>query len=443
MRVAIVSKEGTSLPWWKRLQDEGHDVAVWIKDVGPRQTGDGIIPKAGSWPTLLEWAKVGQRVGQKTIVFFDFSGLGELAEHARDSGLAVVGGCKFADRLEKDRLFGFDIAKSIGCKLPKYEWFESFDACLRYARKMSDKAVYFKSNRFIGSDATHGCATAAEMVEYLEWLIRNHGGAGACMLQDKVEGVAVSTARWWNGRSWVGPYEGTIEHKPFMNGDVGPGTGCAINTVWFYESENPYIAREQGWDRLASVFTKYNAAPGIYDINSVVAPNGDTYFLEWTPRLGYDSEMTSFRLFPDLGKVLHTVAYGTGDLEPSSEIAYATRVTVPPYPWDGADKNHNKTCVGTYISQDDAVGDLWSGGFVASGVRIKDGILEVAVPDGYVGVAYGQSRSFKMAVERAEKAAKALMMPGKQYRTDGFKTLVKDAKKARSAGLELPPGMVD
>lgn len=439
VRIAVATEFGSALGWWKRLQDEGHDVSVWIATKNLRFVGDGIVPKSGSWDTLKQWATLGMKAGIPTIVFFDSSGLGDKAEEAREAGLAVVGGGKFPDKLEKDRLFGFRIAEEAGMALPEYEYFDSIESCLKRARKIEDANVYFKSNRYMESDATHGTSDRDELVEYLEYVIRKHGGHGTCILQSKVEGVDISTARWWNGKTWVGPYEGTVEHKPFMNGDVGPATGCAINTVWMYEKEEDCPLHEV-FRNLEYPFRKYNAPPGLYDINGIVSPEGKMYFLEWTPRLGYDSELTSFRLTHSLGHLLASVAFGKDEPRFSSDVAYGLRVSISPYPWEYSKKVDTKTCIGTYVSGE--VGDLWSEGFIAAQLRYEKGILEVASPEGFVGITYGQAKTLSRAVAKAEEAAKGIRCPGLAYRTDGAKTLQKHLKDIQDSGVRIPEGLV-
>lgn len=424
MRIAVVSEFGSALPWWLRLQAEGHDVRVFIKPREQKRVGDGLVTKAGSFEELKYW--------EPHIMLFDSSGLGPLADDARRYGIPVVGGGKFMDKLEKDREFGFEVAQAMGCDLPPYKLFPNFDACLSFARTMDAEPVYFKSDRYIDADATHGSATTKDLVEYLEYIIRRHGSAGRCMLQKKMDGVPLSTARWWNGRSWAGPYQATIEHKKFLDGDVGPSTGCAFNSVWFYPEAEPVVAKALEWDNLSSLLLKHEAPPGLYDINAVAAPDGKMYFLEWTPRLGYDSEMTSFRLFDNLGDVLFGVAYGRGDFQPSTDCAYSVRLSIPPYPWEHSRKVDVKSCLGTYISGD--VGDLWSGSFIGYQIEVGEYGLEVASSEGIIGLTYGEG-PLQNAHKGALKGARSLQIPGLMYRTDGAEKLSQDAQNLKKAGF--------
>lgn len=438
MRIAIASPFACDLSWWLRLQDEGHDVAVWTQPKDMKHVGEGLVQKAGGWDSLLDWAKLGVNIGVPTMMICTGSGIGDKMEEARRWGLPVLGGGRFCDRLEKDRAFGFQVIEEAGGKTPPYETFDSFDAALNRAHNIGDTPVYFKSDRFLDSDATHCADTSEELVEYLEFVIRKYGSHGRCMLQKKVEGIPLSTARWWNGKDWVGPYEFTIEHKKFLNDELGPSTGCSFNAVWF--SEDSTVPDRLGWPRLTATFLRANAPPGLYDMNSVIAKDGTPYFLEWTPRMGYDSEMTSARLFPDLSRILYQVAHGTGIPEPSSDLAYSMRLSVPPYPWEHLDIHATKTCIGVQVSGE--TGDMWSEGFIAYGLRQGEHGIEVAGCDGSVGLAYAQGGGLESLHDKAMKAAKALRVPGLQYRTDGAKVIGKDAKDIQAAGVAVHPDLM-
>jgi len=434
MRIGIVTEFACGLSWWKRLADEGNEVKVWSKNREHKFVGEGIVNNSGTFWDLLYWV----RAGHPSMMLFDSSGLGDLAEEARSRGVVVVCGGKFMDRLEKDRGFGFSVAEAIGCKLPPYEDFNSFEECLAFAREMTeDIPVYFKSDRFLDSDATHGSTSQEELVEYLEYIVRTYGSHGKCMLQEKIDGIPLSTSRWWNGREWVGPITYTLEHKKFLAGDVGPSTGCSLNAVWFSYSEEAQVIQRTGWPNLEGLLRQKQAPPGLYDINSLVTPTGECYFLEWTPRLGYDSEMTSGRLIPKLGRFLYAVATGGEVPRCSDDLAYAIRLGVPPYPWEHSKKTDNKSCVGTFISGP-GVGDLWSGEFIAYQVRQGNPLLEMACAEGIVGLVYEQGQGLSKMHEKALKfASKKLNVPGLLYRTDGDKVLLEDAKKLRAAGVTV------
>jgi len=434
VRIGIAAPYGISLSWAVRLQDEGHDVRMWISDSQYKTVGDGIVPKAGTWDEFTAHVRDG-------LALYELSKLGEKADALRRAGIPTLCGGTFMDRLEGDRAFGVEMARAAGCDIPAYEEFASVTDALARAREL-DGALYFKTDRLIDSDATHGADTGDEMVEYLEGLIERHGGHGACILQEKVEGVPLSTARWWNGMDWVGPYQADYENKKLMNDNVGPSTGCAFNVVWFYDDAVPEVARRLHWENFTPLFRKHQAPPGIYDINAMIAPDGTAWFLEWTPRLGYDSEMTSMLLVPDLGRHLRDVATGHDPLEPALELAYSVKISIPPYPWEHGNRDDKGGSDGTLLR---GAHGLWDGGFIPYFVRRSKRFpdaLEIAGPEGEVGLVAAVGDDLETAHEECIESAKALRIAGLQYRTDGAKDIAAAAEKLAEAGYDLHPGLL-
>lgn len=440
MRIAIASSFACGLSFWSRLSDEGSHVRVWLQDKEQAEVGRGLVEQATGWNDLLTWAKAGAITGEPTVMLFDSSGMGEQADEARKWGLHVIGGGKFCDKLEKDRSFGFEIARAAGAVLPDYKDFKSFDEAREFARSLPEESVYWKSDRFLESDATHKAVSGEELVEYLDSIIRRFGPRGECMIQETVEGIAVSTARWWNGKSFVGPYEGTIEHKKSWNDDVGPATGCAFNALWFYPDYETEIAQQLGFEMLAQAFLREQAPPGIYDMNSIAGADGVPYFLEWTPRFGYDSEPTSLCLWPNLSKFLWAIATGTELDEPSDDLAYTLRLTVPPYPWEHAKKDYKHGAYGVEVR---GVDSLWEGDFLGYELAFdQERGLYVASPEGIVGCAYAQGTQLSELADEALETAKSLRASGLQYRTDGADAIREDARRLLSSGFEVPSSLL-
>jgi len=438
MRILVATDFAYELSWVMRLLDEGHDVRYWIQPQAAKSVGNGLVEKFATWEDGLAWL---HEKPSDALALFGSSKLGEKADAARALGIATVGGGAFCDRLENDRSFGFKVAKDAGALLPPYEEFASFDQARARAAQL-DIPMYFKSDRYLESDATHGADNGAELAEYLDELIAEHGAHGTCILQRKIDGVPFSTARWWNGKDWTGPFEATYENKKFMNEDVGPSTGCAFNAVWFYDDE-PEIARRLGWPQLAEAFRGYNAPPGIYDINALVADEGDVYFLEWTPRMGYDAEMTAALLLPNLGAHLKAVAHGAEVPEPSTELAYAVRLSVPPYPWEHGKRSDKGGADGTRIRGADG---LWDGRFIPYAVRAgkDENTLEVAGPEGCVGLAADTGDAIDDIHDRVIEYAKdVLQVRGLQFRTDGADDCKAAAEKLIEAGFEVHAGLLE
>lgn len=399
-----------------------------------RSIGEGIVPIATDKERFTAWALD----LPDTIVLFDASGLGAFADELRDDGALVICGGRFMDRLEKDRGYGQRIAERAGIAMPKQYDFSSLTDCQEFARGYKS-ACYFKTDAYLGADATHGCDNGADLADYLQYLKTISRDKIHCVVQEKIDGVALSTLRWWNGTAFIGPFESTIEHKPLMNDDVGPGTGCAFNALWYYPHEEPQVAQLLYWNELERIFREEDAPPGCYDINAVISDDGDAYFLEWTPRLGYDASTTAFRLYDDLGEVLRACAGLDASPRISTDIAYSVRLTVPPYPWEHTKAKDAKTCEGVPIFGADG---LWDGNFIAYQLKKGDYALEVACPEGIVGLSLAIGTRISRLGEEANAFAKSLRVPGLQYRTDGAARVQDDALRLWGAGLtDIPRGL--
>jgi hypothetical protein len=372
-------------------------------------------------------------------------GLGELADDARAAGLHVIGASAFSDRLEMDRAFGRSIAEQAGIVSPESTHFASVDDCLAYARdgKIKD-AVYWKTDTYLDGDSTHKCKDAEDLVDYLS-LVKRRGHNVACLLEECLDGFALSTQRWWNGGAWVGPYQWDIEHKPFMPGNVGPSTGCAWNAVGQYADDEPTIAKMLNWDRLTDIFARNYAVPGVYDINAIIM-DGKAYFLEWCGRFGYDSEPAATLLYDDYSRWLWYIASGQGeDAAPQrDEFAVTVRLTVPPAPFEHVDREDEGSAVGVYVRGE--VGNLWEAPFIGYELmHSKEDGLCVAAPEGLVGLsaAVGDVAS-DLADEAMAFPKEGLRCPGLSYWAVGVGDAInEDAQSCADAGVDdLPKGLL-
>lgn len=435
-----------------RLQDEGAEVLLYTQLKQHRDVGLNLVPRSYSVPQTFAWLKA--KPG--SIAFYLGSGMGKAkiaakpdeaiplgADDLRRAGVTVIAGGSICDRLEKDRIFGEQVAKAMGCRIPPTKEFETISATIAFASTVGDDKWYFKSDRYLSSDATFG-GTGEQLVRYLENLRREHGDRVKNILQKAIKGVALSTACWWNGRAFLAPYEATIEHKKCWNDELGPSTGAAISVVWFYEQEAPKVVQSLRWHNLAPMLAKYDAPPGLYDINAIISEeDGEAYFLEWTCRMGWDSEPASLRLLDiPLADFLERLGQGRLAEAPfrTDELSYNIRLSVPPYPFEGfaEDKGSAK---GVPI---EGIDGLWDGNFFAYSVMANEqGELQVADRWGLIGVMGSTHESLRVCHDDLLDFAKdELEIPALAYRTDGATILAKDAAAIRKLGYEVFPGVL-
>lgn len=450
MRIGIIDIYGCFLSWAARLCDEGNDVRLHpYRD--PKEptdelshAGDGIVPKEDSFKRLVSWVKEESDAGRPALLLWSGSGDGVRADAAAALGIPVIGAGSFCDRLEKDRVFGQRVAAAGGLEPPPFREFHGLPEALEMAKDgIFAGGSYVKTDSFLGSDETHHAENREGLEQYLNDLAERAPMRTKGIIQKEIDGVAISTSRWWNGRSFVGPFEGIIEHKHFLNDDLGPMTGCSFNAVWFYDRESPWgMPEKAGFNRLTPEFLRRGAPPGLYDINAIVDGSGKAYFLEWCGRMGHDSEETSQRLISNLGNALWGVASGVGGSPVDTErVAYSVRVSAPPYPWDYVKYSDKHNGIGRRI---DGIDGIWDGRFIGYGVRYNEDQdrYETATTDGLAGLSLAVSRSLERAHARSmDYAKKYLKLKGKQFRTDGLERIREDVGRLRSSGVYLPQAL--
>lgn len=444
MRVAVVDSWGTATSWWLRLQAEGCDVRAYVDttDGGHNgKVGDGLVTKEGSYERLVSWAK---EAPEDTVVLFCQSKYGDKADALRKDGLYVVGGGAFADKLEDDRMFGQDIAAAVGMNIPKFKAFTSISDAISFYSGEREGGV-FKSDDYLESDATQVCATSEQLVEYLRHLRERFRDRVKFIVQDLIggkESVDFDLARWWNGEEFVGPYELTMEKKRFLAEDFGPSTGCALNCGWWVE--DPEFAHEVHFEKLAEIYRAMMAPPGIYAYNFRLSDDdGRPYYLETTPRLGYDSEPTGSLLLDSLSDFLWCVATREGGTQVSSDLAFSVRLSVPPYPHETVESQDELSAKGIPLPGD--LGSMYEPPFLAYQVALEEGEgLYVASPEGVVGLAAAVGDDLGKMGERVMEFAHDLHkdVSKLQVRPDAVKVLRDDARKIEAFGFEVHPAIL-
>lgn len=435
-RVAFHNSD-SALSWALRLQAEGHDVLTYsppdkrgVKD--DRRVGDGLIPKARS---REQWMQFGLDDPQ-TLWFFDSTNYGELADRLRATGKRVVGAGSFMDKLENDRGFGTAFAQKCGMQCPPERKFTSISGAIAWLKTNPKQAVgdggwAWKPYQSLGCDCTVVAPDAATAIDELSNVMRRKGDTHTGIVQERIKGVALSTNRWYNGASFTGPFLGTLENKKLMNDNLGPSTGCSLNLVWMYQRAYPRIAEELCWDRLEDAFRRAHAPPGLYDANAIVNDDG-AWFLEWTPRLGIDSELASQRGYTDLGEFLTRLATGrdVAELMDSDRIYLGVRLSVPPYPSEELSLEKSPA-MGVSLR---GIDGLWDKHFVAVGVSNGPHGYEVADPFGFVGMALVAGTDLKEMGAELMAFCESLRIRDLQYRTDVVDVLSKNLDELDTAG---------
>jgi phosphoribosylamine--glycine ligase len=104
MKYLMFSQSGEGSQVLARIESEGNTVGLYINDKLYKTVFDGILPKV----------EPDSFIDDKTVIIFDISGNGKIADSYRKSGHTVYGSSEFADKLEHDRQFGFETMKKSG-----------------------------------------------------------------------------------------------------------------------------------------------------------------------------------------------------------------------------------------------------------------------------------------------------------------------------------------
>jgi hypothetical protein len=403
------------------------------QDCPVKDVGTDLFEKEGSYDRLAAWAREDP---ENTIALFADNINGPKADELRKTGVRVIGAGGFCDKLENDRVFGFQVAEEIGLKVPGYKGYDSLTEGIMDCQGREEGGV-FKSDKFLEADATQVCLDGGRLCDYMAQLRDRFHDHVPCIVQDLVGGKGAADYdinRWWDGKEFVGPFMVTMERKRLLADDLGPSTGCALNAVWF--DEQPSLASEIDWVKLAEIFTRENAPPCVYAINTRLSDeDGEAYFLEWTPRLGYDSEMTGALLYDSLLDFLWRVASGQGGTGLSGKLAYSTHLSLPPYPAIEIG-TMKRTAEGIVIPY---TGNLYSPPFCAYGLRMGEWGLECGDPEGRLGIACAVGDDLTKMHDGVMEFVQDLhsTVSKLQARPDGAKAIQADARKLVDLGVDV------
>jgi phosphoribosylamine-glycine ligase len=416
MRFNIISETGDGMGFGVRLLEEGHQVRMWIRTKDACSVGDGLVPKVGDMEDLwLDADKLND------IFIFDTSGNGVVADYLRGLGHSVLGGSILADRLERDRAFGYEAMAAAGIKTPKSHSFTSFEDAQAFIRKRKERFVY-KPSKLLGDLS---CSKVTSDNEELGELLENTKNEVELAepefeLQEFTPGVAFSTEAWFDGNTFLDPlFNHTFERKELMDGNLGPSGGCTGNIVW---PCGDCDLCKHGIRKMEGFLREHNYR-GMLDLNAIVTEDGGIYGLEWTPRFGYDASPTILfeNLDGELGRFFSDVArnqYGGSSPTFREEFGAALRITTPPWPTEKHLAAENVPIRG--LTEKDMKN------VYLYNVKKKDGKLTTAGAWDILLLLTHRGASIRTAFGRPYDVAERVRVSDKQYRTDLVKQFTDD-----------------
>lgn len=399
MKILLVSLCGDGCWFGWLLAKEGHTVTWTVSDPKYVEVMGGIVP---------EPVDVVDPPGQYDLIFYDMTGVGEIADAAREY-TPVIGDSAFADQLEDDRIFGIETMEKAGIRVPPWEAFDDPAEAIRWLKKTHKRCV-FKPIGDEDCSATYVAQSEQDMVRYMDILFKRMK-IKKFLLQEFVQGTEVSTEAWFNGTDWCA-LNHTLEEKKFLSGGLGPNTGCAGNLCWMPSGSNPLFQR--GLEKMKPILQEAGYV-GMLDLNTI-ATESNIYGLEWTPRCGYEGTCNLTRLLPlPFGEFLYRVATGqTMNIADSRHRFAATvRLSVPPYPCAPKAKERKDS-----VPLDGIDTDHLENFYLVNAKVGENGLETAGCYDHQVGSPIGASETIAGAFAECQSLIDRLQIPDLQYRND-------------------------
>lgn len=434
MKILIHSKSGDSAGLAHRFKKEGHEVAVYIKNPGARDSMDNMVNKVSS---MVEGVRM-----KPDFILFDREGDGDLADRLRKSGLNVLGGSALADKMELERQYGIDLMQKSGIKTPETNYFKSVAEAQAFVKKKPNAyAIKLDGNK--GAATSYVAKDDKDMTEYLTY-IQDCGMVDKStrfVLQEVVKGVEISTEVWFAKGKPVLPYNGTLETKKFLPGDLGPNTGCETSAVFPYTSSAPKMV-ERTIKKIFPLMEKEGWS-GPLDINCIVSEKDhEPYGLEWTVRLGYSAIYGLAAVIEeDIAGFFYGIASGKMSRIPLRHSwGTSLRLSIPPYPYENPEDEELEARIfdptaGARVQAEESK-HLW---LLEDVKKDAKGRLVTAGIDGTIAECTGVGDTLGKAWMGSQKVFKSVSVPNKQGRLiDGSERAYRDASRLKGWGYDVP-----
>jgi len=412
----------------RKLKQEGHNVRLYIDDLGRRDNFHGLVTKTENWKKDLKW------VGKDGLIIFDCNEFGKLQDTLRGKGYSVVGSNEQGDRLELDRKHGSEIFAKYGIKTVPILNFNGLSKTIDFVKKNKGKWVIKQNVSGTGSKGLNYVGLMDNAEDVIDVLDSYKGNKkiekSVISLQKKIEGIEIAIGRYFNGDEWVGPVCINIEHKKLFPGDMGPTTSEMGTLVWYEEGETNKLYQEtlfKLYPHLKKI--KYK---GYIDINCIANEEG-IFPLEATSRFGSpiihaQDEIQS----SPWGELLKALADGKPyDLKWKKGYALAIVVTVPtshPFPFTKEDGYVSPKNIKIYFAEQ-AKEHMHHVHFEDVSMKNINGKDQYYISDdrGYVLYVTAVASTVEKAREEAHELIKKIHIPKMFYRNDiGLKFIERD-----------------
>lgn len=261
------------------LRWEGHEVKLWIKDSEARDIYKGILDSEKDWKPLVAWCD---------YAFFCNNSLGDIWEIIHKTKPCYCGS-SIGNKLEKDRSFTHKIVEGLGIKCPKSIEVKTILEVLDYLKEHQIKQVV----KFVGKDCDSDDIFIGsyddnkDLIRLCERMKTSGKKWDSIEIEEKIDGVEVGCAGYFDGNKFAPGIEINFQHKPLCASENGQGlgylTGEMGTVIKIVEQSNEFFKRT-----LAKMITYLHSIDyrGEIDMGFIVNEKGD-FFIEVTTREGY------------------------------------------------------------------------------------------------------------------------------------------------------------
>lgn len=332
-RVLIIDTDRVGLDFAMRAAAAGHEVRLFRYSKKPSRYAEGFAGRfslVSDWRGSMAWAKDGLILNTANNRY-----LTELDRYRTDFGYRNIFAPTVASAaLEIERGVGMDAMKAIGLDLPAYQTFDSLQDVEAFACKSNNAWVFKPMGDEEDKSLTYVSHSPADLVGWVRRQIKaGKKLKGKAMLQQKVERLAEVGVSGWCGPDGFLPdrWSTCFEHKPLMDGDVGPATGEQGSVVQYAEKDK---LAEEMLKPLEPVLRTLGHR-GDFAVNAMIDTSGKAWFLEFTARCGYPAwwiQTASHRGDPVQWMI--DLLAGRDSLKVSYDVAIGVVMAQPQYPYD-------------------------------------------------------------------------------------------------------------
>jgi len=438
-KILVVSNSGDFSPIAYKMLLENTDISIYIHSPIYQKCYNGILPK-------VKLSNLRKAVKAASIIIFDMNKsngntkedrallrlfkcsvksagvFGPVADKIRSAGKTVIGCTAWTEELEMDRYKGEQLAKKIGIKLPTTYGFKSLSKGINFLKQHTNTMWVFKPDNNKDLDLTYVEHFPGELIQKMSYEYKSRlGGQIEYILQEKVDGIEISTEGWFNGNEFTN-FNHTLENKKMMSGDLGLSIGSQSNLVWVKKNMNGLLVEEI---KKLAPYLKKSGYVGPIDINSIVDKNGIPYYLEITSRAGYDA-------LQNLLNLLNTKIsdFFTNGFQGKFFNGYSAseRITIPPFPY-----------MNRKLLRDFAKGVLVSGdlsNMFLEDILLDNGQIRCSGADGIIGACVARNMdTIKVWDGVYNNIGKLRISSDLQYRTDARNKITKRLIKLQKLGV--------